>query len=489
MLGVVYLFPAHWQANFHLAPPHAPCYTATAMRKQISFLHTAYQKALPLCIRTALGKTRNRMKILAWKIQNLILRENHEERWAKIRRRVSSQKAYRARLAKLRALLGKKAGINVAFEVTGISKWKADSLLRLMIQHPRFNPIMWHVPYAGAGGPARHQQELAECREYFTAIGAKLVAYASLADFPEAEKPDIVFPNEPYDEWTFAMPHNKGLLKFLWCFIPYDYASTVCRENKDQIITNGALFEFYENDATARAAARIMTNGGVNAVVTGHAMADAYLFPPQPRPAAWKACQGGMKRIIWAPHWTVCQGMCRIAFGTFLETGEILLEMAEKYRERIQFAFKPHPNLYYTLCEHPQWGKERADTFYAKWREMPNTQFEDGAYADLFMQSDAMIHDCGSFMLEYLYADKPCMYLKAPENRQEYSAMAEDCLNAYQLGITREEIEAFLQMVLRGEDPKAGVRRQLREKYLIPPHGQSAAQNIIDCLLMQEHHD
>ena len=115
---------------------------------------------------------------------------------------------------------------------------------------------------------------------------------------------------------------------------------------------------------------------------------------------------------------------CWLFYGTFMRTGEILLEMAEKYRGRIQFAFKPHPNLHYTLCQHPQWGKQRTDAFYAKWREMPNTQFEDGAYADLFMQSDAMIHDCGSFIQEYLFADKPCMYLKDPENRQEYSAIS-----------------------------------------------------------------
>lgn len=459
------------------------------MGKQISTLHATYRKALPLCIRTALGITRNRMKSLAWKIQNLMPRENSKERWAKIRYRVSSLKAHRARLAKLHALLGEKAVINVVFEVTGISKWKADSVLRLMMKHPRFNPIVWHVPYAGEGGPARGREELAQCGEYFTPMGARLVDYAALADFPEGEKPDIIFPNEPYDEWTFAMPYNEGLLGYLWCFIPYGFISTPSNEGKNQIIPNGALYFFAENEATVKTCCKLIDNKGANAVTTGHPMADLFLFSEGERPAAWKDCGGELKRVIWAPHWTIEKETCWLFYGTFMRTGEILLEMAEKYRGEIQFAFKPHPNLYYTLCGHPQWGKERTDAFYAKWREMPNTQFEDGAYADLFMQSDAMIHDSGSFIQEYLFADKPCMYLKDPENHQEYSAMAADCLNAYQIGVTREEIEAFLQMVLRGEDPKAEVRRQLREKYLIPPNGQSAAQNIIDCLLTQEHHD
>ena len=444
-------------------------------------IHKIYQALFPLSLRTALGQCRNNAKQWWW-------HHNVFERlaWLRIRRKVSTPAAHRKRRERQRALLQSGKVINVVFEVTGISKWKADSVLRHMMEHPRFNPIIWHVPANFDRGSQRDLAELEQCRVYSTPMGAKLVCYDTLEDFPAEERPDIIFPNEPYDISVYAANHNKGILNYLFCFLPYGYTSTVSPRSRNQIINNGALFALFENELSKKQAAEIMDNHGINTVVTGHPMADSFLFPEGVRPNVWKECGSGMKRVIWAPHWTIEKETCWLFYGTFMQTGEILLEMAEKYRGRIQFAFKPHPNLYYTLCEQPQWGKERTDAFYAKWREMPNTQFEDGAYSDLFMQSDAMIHDCGSFIQEYLFADKPCMYLKDPENRQEYSAMAEDCLNAYQTGITREEIEAFLQMVLRGEDPKAEVRRQLREKYLVPPRGQSAAQNIIDCLLMQE---
>ena len=446
-------------------------------------IRTIYQHLLPLGVRTAAGQCRNRIKQWWWRHNPI-----DTVKWWCIRQRVSTAGEHQKRQERHRALLEGGKSINVVFEVTGISKWKADSLLRLMTEHPRFRPIVWHVPYSHGGGTERDQMELEQCRAHFSPLGAHLVQYATLADFPEAEKPDIVFTNEPYDISVYSMPHNKGLLDYLFCFLPYGFTSTKSPFNYNQIINNAALFSFYENEASCSYAREIMSNGGRNAVLSGQPFADSFLYPWKEAPQVWKDCGGGLKRVIWAPHWTIEKETCWLRFGTFMQTGEILLEMAKKYRGQIQFAFKPHPNLYYTLCRHPQWGKERTDAFYAKWREMPNTQFEDGAYTDLFMQSDAMIHDCGSFIQEYLFADKPCMYLKDPENRQEYSAMAEDCLNAYQIGITREEIEEFLQMVLRGEDPKAEVRRQLREKYLVPPHGQSAAQNIIDCLLMQERH-
>jgi CDP-glycerol glycerophosphotransferase (TagB/SpsB family) len=90
---------------------------------------------------------------------------------------------------------------------------------------------------------------------------------------------------------------------------------------------------------------------------------------------------------------------------------ELMLELAQAYKDRIQIAFKPHPSLITQLYQHPDWGKERADDYYARWQQMENTQLETGGYVDLFMTSDAMIHDSGSFVVEYLYANRPVMFV------------------------------------------------------------------------------
>lgn len=446
-------------------------------------IRTIYQHLLPLGVRTAAGQCRNRCARFYWQRVKPIM-------WSSIYVRLvgGSARAHRKRVARLRGLLRNGEPLRVVFEVNTLAKWKADSLLAAMQRHPRFAPAVWLVPYYNGSKALHDEHEHQECRKYFSNKGIRVVSYEDLESFPADEKPDLLFPNEPYDVYVYGAPWNQGLGDYLFCFLPYGFTSTDSPRNYNQIINNCSLFAFYENAPSMRTARRVMTNRGVNARLTGQPFADSFLFPWDKRPHAWKDCGSGMKRVIWAPHWTISSHICWLRFGTFLSTGEILLEMAEKYRNKIQFAFKPHPLLFDTLCNNPEWGRERAEAFYAKWREMPNTQLEHGAYTDLFMQSDAMIHDCGSFIQEYLFADKPCMYLRDGAGYQGYSDMALDCLNAYQIGITREEIEEFLQMVLRGEDPKAEVRRQLREKYLVPPHGQSAAQNIIDCLLMQERH-
>lgn len=436
---------------------------------------------LPLWLRTAAGRCRNTLRQWWWRVSRVM---PFNQYWRGMRRacRPGYTEGKRRELA---LLLREKGVLNVAFQVTCMSKWKADSLLALMQWHPAFNPVVWFVPNLGNEG---HQMkhELPRCMDYFREMGVPVCRYANAGDFPPAECPDIVFPSEPYNVGVFDAPYNRGLLDRLFCFLPYGFTSTNSGLNYNQVINNGAVYAFLENESSYRTACRLMNNGGRNAVCTGQPMADSFLFPREPHPQVWKDCGCGHKRVIWAPHWSIADDTVWLRFGTFLKTGEVMLELAREHAGDMQFAFKPHPNLYSALCKHPEWGKERTDAFYRAWAEMPNTQLETGEYAALFMQSDAMVHDCGSFIQEYLFADKPCMYLQEGGGYQGYSDMAADCLNAYHRGLLREEIEEFLQMVLRGEDPKAAVRRELRKKYLLPPHGKSAAQNIIDCLLMEQ---
>ena len=81
-----------------------------------------------------------------------------------------------------------------------------------------------------------------------------------------------------------------------------------------------------------------------------------------------------------------------------------MLSFTEKYKDKIQIAFKPHPNLK-TVNKSSKSGKPN-DDYYDKWNSLDNGQLEEGDYFDLFLQSDAMIHDSVSFLSEYLYTMK-----------------------------------------------------------------------------------
>lgn len=161
-----------------------------------------------------------------------------------------------------------------------------------------------------------------------------------------------------------------------------------------------------------------------------------------------------------------------------------MLQLAKKYAHLAQFAFKPHPWLYRELCKTPGWGKEKADAYYTAWQELPNTQLELGLYKELFRQSDAMIHDSGSFIIEYLLMNKPCMFLKQGNHFQAFNSCTQQALQCYTLAQSNDDIEQFLQeQVLADVDALQAKRAAFVQAHLSPPHGKSAAENIITCIL------
>ena len=114
---------------------------------------------------------------------------------------------------------------------------------------------------------------------------------------------------------------------------------------------------------------------------------------------------------------------------------------------------------------------------------MPNTQLETGQYADLFMTSDAMIHDSGSFAAEYHYSKQPVMFMSKDmdETLSEQSDFGKQAYAMHYIGANEQDIRRFIDdVVLGGNDPMRPQREQFFNEYLLPPGGKSVAQNVID---------
>lgn len=385
---------------------------------------------------------------------------------------------YALRRRKYRMVL-RKPVINVVFQVENMGKWKCQSVLDEMRKNPRFKASIWYVADAGVTEEMIIQHERM-VDEFFARQGVRVLHYPNLKAFPTQEKPDMIFVCEPYIH-VLKMPHNEGLLDYLVLYVPYCFRNTLRTDPLNTIITHAALFNFYENDYIASLGGKCMRSGMRNIRVTGHPIGDAFLYPRDTCQQVWKCPLPTMKKVIWAPHWTIDRD-CFFGASTFLQVAEHMLKIAKQYEDKIQFAFKPHPTLYKKLCEHSDWGQERTDAYYQQWQDMPNTQLELGAYTDLFLQSDAMIHDCGSFSVEYLYTDKPCMFLMEKEMRN-LNRMTSDALNCHVKGISAEDICRFLnEEVLHGRDTMKRKRAEYRVQYLLT-NGHSAAQNIVETIL------
>ena len=70
---------------------------------------------------------------------------------------------------------------------------------------------------------------------------------------------------------------------------------------------------------------------------------------------------------------------------------------------------------------------------------------------------------------------------KQLEDKNDFGKLA---MHQHYIGKNREDIIAFIEnVVLNGNDPMSESRKKFKENYLIPPHGKSVAENIMDVFI------
>ncbi len=371
----------------------------------------------------------------------------------------------------------KKTQITVLFIIGEASTWKTESLYNAMLKHPRFKPILGiteslHVP----GSKEILINYLAEKGYSYIDLDLKRNMISKI-------KPDIKFYYKPYE-----LNYRHGIyfdynLKSIVCSINYGFCVSGGSEAFKHNIKRYAWKEFLENYAIVDAIANVGKYTG-NKVITGIPIQDILSLPKSSYRNPWKQC-GAKKRIIYAPHHSI-KGYNGnfIEYATFFEFGEFMLGMAKKYSDKVQWVFKPHPSLKSKLIK--IWGVERTLSYYDEWEKLPNCQIELGAYNDIFAYSDAMIHDCSSFIVEYQYTHNPVLFLEEKHRTAEEMFLNEygyDVYNAHYHASTKEQIENFIKDVINGKDPKAKERESVLKKYLQIPNNKTASENIIDVIL------
>lgn len=393
-------------------------------------------------------------------------------------RRYTGNKEY-GKLVKKLEEIRKKDVITVVFQVWNLAKWKCDSVYHAMKKHARFNPVIWLTDEPGANAV-----ELANMRKklnlFFDSSHYTVMWANSWKELDEKLASDLIFIQDHYPRYINRIP---DILNRVLCSVRYGLANTNVEESYNYFLSNYVVFNFTENRSVYNEHKKMLSSKGRNMVITGHPIIDAFDKAKTNNNSVWKNCGNNLKRIIWAPHWTI-NNDARFCPATFLKYSDYMVNLARRYQHIIQIAFKPHPMLYRALCEHPDWGNDRTLKYYALWENMNNTQLEEGDYIDLFMQSDAMIHDSGSFILEYLIANKPCMYLQKEAWNPHFNEMNREALKCYTLGRCQEDIEKFIMDVVQnGVDDKLVLRHNFYNKFLLPPNSVSAAHNIINAIL------
>ena len=380
--------------------------------------------------------------------------------------------AYRHIYIPLRARqIRKKKIINVLFPVGNLGAWKTELLYVNMLEHPRFNPILLI-------GKTNEEDDRDNLIRYCKEKGYQFHEDNDLGgNMWHKYHPDIIFYQKPYGD-SFA--HN---LRSLFCYCPYGFRNSIEDWNFKTDLLYNSWQIYYENEALCHYYSSHMDRGIYNGFATGIPPMDELISPKEKLDDPWKGSKI-KKRIIFAPHHSINPNNWWQT-STFLETGEIILEIAEKYSDRVQWAFKPHPLLRYKLEK--IWGKDKTDSYYDKWSNSEWSQYESGKYLGLFKHSDAMIHDCGSFIMEYQATGKPVMYLTRDNNiSSDWNDTVKKAYHLHYRGKSRQDIEIFIENIINNIDEKKEERLNFFCINMTPPNNTSASDNIIQCILSKK---
>lgn len=384
-------------------------------------------------------------------------------------------------------IVRKKEVVKVAFFLTHESVWKYEELYNLMLQHSKFEPQLFVCPVVDFGNE-NMLSEMKKTYDSFSNRGYNIIRVfnqetGKYLDIKKTFSPDIVFFTNPYEGLQDYRYYIKQFTKTLTCYVPYAIMMVNYEFIYNLNFHNLVWKIFSETPLHKEIAINIQRIKGRNTVITGYPGFDPLLINKKPKDV-WKINNRGLKRIIWAPHHSMNE-LNKVA--NFLEYYDFFLELALLYKDKLQFAFKPHHLLRVKLESDAYWGKEKTNNYYNKWENLENGQFENSDYINLFLTSDALIHDCGSFMAEYLITGKPSLFMVRDESIMEYwNEFGKNALAVHYKSKNQKQIIDFIENVVLAEnDLMKEERDAFVNKILLPKNNMTASENIMNYLESQ----
>jgi hypothetical protein len=367
------------------------------------------------------------------------------------------------------ARLQGKEKVRVLFLVIHASVWKVDGVFKRMQEDPLFDPKILICPCTSFG----EEDMLREMDRAYDSLAARGYAvtkawrdekgaWVNLQEF----EPDLVFFTNPH-KLTSSAYYEDAYSRFLSCYVPYAYE--ISRYDNqlsqyNQLFHNAMWLIFVPHECSHHTYRQVREIGDRNVVVTGYPAWEELLVKSVASTGAWRTADHPRLKAIWAPHHTIDTEA--LPYSNFLRYAESFQELAQVTEDHIQWSFKPHPILKAKLYEHPEWGGERTEAYFDFWRRGPNTQLDEGSYAELFIESDCLIHDSGSFLAEYLHLAKPVLYLIARDNyRDFYNSFGLEALLCCRIGFEWKDVQAFVQSLLDRTATISGIHRRFLDQY------------------------
>ncbi len=373
--------------------------------------------------------------------------------------------AYNKLLARLFAVtlekIRRQPKIKVGFVLYDTSMWCGDDLYRQFERSERYEPTIFMCKRRDLD-EASVEKDFEDGLKIFSSKGMNVV------DGDQSfEQQDILIYLTPYtDILPPALQLEEQTARTLTVYIPYgmhisgnahvplqDYpimtlAWKVFLDTQDTL-------DFYQNNCRL---------GLPRGAYSGYPRLDYFAAEHPDDQFKWKEARPNSTRIIWAPHWSIDNG---IEYSTFHLNHKFFYEYAKSH-PKTAWVVKPHPNLVYSAVSSGLFrSSDEYEEYLRRWEKLPNARVVTGGYyQSIFASSDGMILDSGSFNAEYQYTHKPLLFLTRDTQRfTDIGAALMEVLYRAD-GRDHKAIAAFIDDVLiKKRDSMAAARQKFFDEH------------------------
>lgn len=136
--------------------------------------------------------------------------------------------------------------------------------------------------------------------------------------------------------------------------------------------------------------------------------------------------------------------------SNFETYAELLLELPIRY-PNITFIFRLDAATLTILKRKNKWGENKVDNYINKMKSFPNVIYStESDYLKIFANSDGIIQDNHSFLVEYFYTFKPCCYVLTSPNdiKTKFNSLGVKCLEQVYVAYNEAQITKFIEDVI-----------------------------------------
>lgn len=295
------------------------------------------------------------------------------------------------------------------------------------------------------------------------------------------DNPDYIFVQRPYDIYLPKSYSLESLNQFVKiCYIPYGYFLADMHEesNSEQAIKNYSLY-FVDSEYEYSFARTIFSKSSDpdkhKAYNLGYPSLYNYIKKIPVSTSSFDSIKQRPFRIIWTPRWTADKTFGASSFFDFKD--DIVKYIDDN--DNINLVFRPHPMMFNNFIEKKQITKKAVKDYLRHYDGQKMIYDDSSDYFYTFIESDVLVTDFSSIIIEYMLLNKPIILCDT--NEAKYTSVMQKIRKVCYLAHNWKEVQSILSKLRIGQDPLK-TKRAIVSQSIIEQNKNLVSERIVEAL-------